>query len=294
MGLSLHLAEFIVMEHRHRPLPPVVHTLGRLFTGFDYDAAAAVMHRHGVTPAQIPIEFDTETTEAQRRKQAYITERMFFRMLGVRNVHAIDINAYEGADIVWDLCKPIPDEMEGRAEFIVGGSTLDNVFDAPQYLRNIVRLLKPGGRLFEVNHLNNHQRPYIILPPPWFYDYFVVNAFADCRVYVVEYSEHAHAWRLEAFVNPQQQPGWGLIDNFDGDDTCTLVTVVFAEKGEGSTWAESPVQDAWRDAAQIKAYNERLAAIAACPRPDWGLRVSNSRPTSPNKSLRNYRYVGHF
>jgi hypothetical protein len=294
MGLSLYLAELIVLEHRYRRLPPVVHTLGRLFTGFDFDQAAGIMYRHGVTPAQIPLEIDTHTTEAQRQPKECITERTFFRMLGVRDVHAIDINPYEGADIVWDLCKPIPDAMEGRAEFIVGGSTLDNVFDPAQYIKNIVRLLRRGGRLFEINILNNTGRAYTMLPPPWFFDYFVVNKFADCRVYVIETSDKVHAFKLQAYVNPEQQPGWGLIDNFDGDETCKLGTVVFAEKGEYSTWAETPVQDAWRDAAQIRAYNERLAAIAASPRPDWGLRVSDSRPKSPNKTLHNYRYVGHF
>jgi hypothetical protein len=286
------------MEHRYRPLPAAVHTLGRLFTGFDYEQAAGIMHRHGVVPAPVPEEKDTQTTEARQQSKAYITERTFFRMLGVRDVHAIDINAYEGADIVWDLCKPIPDEMHGRAEFIVGGSTLDNVFDAPEYLRNVVRLLKPHGRLFETNHLNNHKRPYVMLPPPWFYDYFVVNCFADCRVYVLEYlteyTEQAHAWRLQAFVNPQQQPGWGLIDNFDGDDTCILATVIFAEKGEQSTWAETPVQDAWRNMAQVKSYNEALAKILVSDRPDWKLRVSERVPKSPNRTKHNYRYVGHF
>jgi SAM-dependent methyltransferase len=294
MGLSRYLAELIVLEHRYRPLPPVVHTLGRLFTGFDHDEAADLMHRHGVTPADMPIEIDTATTEAQRQEKQYITERTFFHMLGVRDVHAIDINAYEGADIIWDLCKPIPNEMEGRAEFIVGGSTLDNVFDPAQYIKNIVRLLRPGGRLFEINILNNTGRAYIMLPPPWFFDYFVVNKFADCRVYVIETSDNVHAFKLQAYVNPEQQPGWGLIDNFDGDETCKLGTVVFAEKGEHSTWAETPVQDAWRDATQIRAYNERLAVIAASLRPDWGLRVSESRPKSPNKTAHNYRYVGHF
>jgi hypothetical protein len=43
-------------------------------------------------------------------------------MLGAKEVHAIDINAYEGASIVWDLCVKIPDEMANVADFIVGGT----------------------------------------------------------------------------------------------------------------------------------------------------------------------------
>lgn len=294
MGLSLYFAELIVLEHCYRPLPPAVHTLGRLFTGFDHEQAAGIMLRHGVTPANIEIEIDTHTTEAQRESKQYITERTFFRMLGVDDVHAIDINAYEGADLIWDLCKPIPDEMEGRAEFIVGGSTLDNVFDPAQYIKNIVRLLRPGGRLFETNILNDRGRAYVMLPPAWFFDYFVMNKFSDCRVLVTEESDKVHAFQLQAFVNPEQQPGWGLIDNFDGDNNYTLGTIVFAEKGEQSTWAETPVQDAWRNMQQIKSYNEALARILANDRPDWTLRTSESVPKSPNSTKHNYRYVGHF
>ena len=43
MVMSIHLAEMIVMEHKHRPIPAIVHTLGRLITGFDETDAAAIL-----------------------------------------------------------------------------------------------------------------------------------------------------------------------------------------------------------------------------------------------------------
>jgi hypothetical protein len=202
----------------------------------------------------------------------------------------------KGARIVWDLCKPIPDHMEGVAEFIVGGSTtLDNVFDPAQYLRNVARMLAPGGRVFEINHSNNHSRPYVMLPGPWFFDFFVVNRFTDCRVYALEFTGPVHAFRMEYFQNPNQQAGRGLLDNFDADDRYTINTLVFAEKGPASTWSESPVQDSWRCQQAVDAYAEGLRLISTSERPDWLLKTSEAKPLSPNNSLHNrYRYVGHF
>jgi hypothetical protein len=296
MGMSIHLAEMIVMEHKYRPIPAIVHTLGRLFTGFDETDAAAILKCHGVEPAcGFEIEIDTETLESKVWGKPCITERAFFKMLGAKEVHAIDINAYEGAGIVWDLCVPIPDELADVADFIVGGSTLDNVFDPAQYLRNIARMLRPMGRIFEINHSNNHARPYVMLPAPWFFDFFIVNRFADCRIYALEFTGPIHAFRMEYFINPEQQPGWGLLDNFDGDDTATIVTVAFAEKGLESTWNKSPIPDSWRNRQTVSEYAEQLNVIAGRSRPDWLLRRSDAMPRSPNQSAHNrYRYIGHF
>jgi Methyltransferase domain len=192
------------------------------------------------------------------------------------------------------LCQPIPDSLAGVADFVVGGSTLDNVFDPAQYLRNISRMLRPGGRLFEVNHGNNHQRPYVILPPPWYFDYFVVNGFADCRVYVLEYSNAVHAFKLFAAPNEDQQVGWGLIDNFIADDSQTIGIVAFAEKSMNSTWDVPPVQDAWRDAQRVKQYNENLARLIRHSRPHLALTRDDVKPLSPNTTSHNYHYIGHF
>jgi hypothetical protein len=46
------------------------------------------------------------------------------------------VSPYEGAEIIHDLNRPVPDKLKESADFIVDGSTLDNVFDPAMVLRN--------------------------------------------------------------------------------------------------------------------------------------------------------------
>jgi hypothetical protein len=102
-----------------------------------------------------------------------------------------------------------PDNLVGTVDFIVGGSTLDNIFDPAQYVKNVVRLLRPGGRTFEFNIYADRHRPYMIFPPPWYYDFFVVNECDDCKVYLVENSGGInHAFKVLVEYNADQKVDW--------------------------------------------------------------------------------------
>lgn len=265
--------------------------------GFTYEEAEFVLRRSGVEPAPVNVEIDRATNEARSSQRALITDRTFFGMLGVSEVAAIDISDYEGAKIIWDLCSPIPDELANVCDFIVGGSTLDNVFSPAQYIKNIARMLRPGGRWFEVNHANDFRNPYVILPPPWYFDFFCVNRFADCRIYVLEFAgTTVHAYKTLVPLLPNQQVGWGLIDNFEGRDDVTLAVVAFAEKGANSTWSEIPVQAPYRDERRVREYGECLAALIGNQRPWMMLRRTAPLPENLKRHMppRNYHYIGHF
>ena len=296
MGLSLQMAEFIAVEGKYKPLPKVVHTVGRLAMGFTYEEAASVLRRCNVEPCPVKIEIDTETTEERIGQHGRINDRTFFGMLGVSEVAAIDISNYEGASIIWDLCTPIPERLAEMSDFIVGGSTLDNVFSPAQYIQNIARMLRPGGRWFEINHANDFMRPYVILPPPWYFDYFCVNKFADCRVYVLDCSGPVHAYKMLVPLLPNQQVGWGLIENFEGREDSMLAVVAFAEKGRDSTWNATPVQAPFRDERRVREYSECLAALIANPRPWMTLRRTAPPPASLKRHTppKNYHYIGHL
>ena len=76
------------------------------------------------------------------------------RKLGFGDIESMDFSAYEGATILHDLNKPIPDELEQQFDFIFDGGTIEHVFNVPMALENVFRMLRPGGRIVSANGMN--------------------------------------------------------------------------------------------------------------------------------------------
>ncbi len=74
-----------------------------------------------------------------------------FKLLGFKEVHALDVSDYEAADIILDLaCKELPSEYHGNFDYILDGGTLEHVFNLVQALINIHKMLKIGGTVVHV------------------------------------------------------------------------------------------------------------------------------------------------
>ena len=145
---------------------------------------------HGIEVSAVRAENLKLNTGTINRRRApsgrdIISDAALFNLFGVDRIKALDRSDYEGAEIIDDLGTPVPDELKCCADFIVDGSTLDNTFNPALTLKNYCELLRPGGRLCLINTLSNHFDPYTIATPSWFFDYFVMNKFDDCRVYII-------------------------------------------------------------------------------------------------------------
>jgi hypothetical protein len=277
MGITLLSAEFIIQEHCYRALPPVIHLLGRQTVCFDYETARSLMYRHGITPANAPMQTDESTRTAITGSRSYISDTTFFGMLGVNLVHAIDHSDYEGADILVDLNRPIAPEYEGIADFIFGGSVLDNVFDPACYMRNITRMLRPGGRLIDVNACSFGEHPYLLISPAWYFDYCVLNRFVDCSLYVSEggpalSKDACHIYALDLHREADSMPDLG-----DPGAGMRTHVIIVAEKGESTTWENTPSQDQYRGDQEWQRYRVSLAQINASQRPN--IRLLRPTPT---------------
>jgi SAM-dependent methyltransferase len=265
MGLGGEAVEAIGREHAYRPVSGDVIFIGRQTTYFTPSELVGLLrsYGHGVDTAAIEIDRNTRNRQQGHEGKELVTDRSIFRALGIDTIRALDVSAYEGAEIVHDLNDPLPLHLHGCADFVVDGSTLDNVFDPAACLRNMAALLRPGGRLLTINAYTTQQTAYTLCSPPWYFDYFVENGFSDCRVYAIV----VRRGRKNAFwLDP------GYIDRARGGTLGfsargNVFIVALAERGRSSTTDKSPVQQHYRSAAGWMDYAERLRAMLESPRP---------------------------
>jgi hypothetical protein len=262
MGIDSGTMEAIIREHARQPFFGKVYTLGRQKMPISPEDALTMFAALQVTPAitrTSELSIDTTTIEANlNRSVSTIRDVDFFRMLGFSEVYAIDFTDVEGAEIILDLNYPVPDSLAASCGLLVDGSLLDNIFDPTTGLKNIARLLMPGGRCF-VHNMGNTRAdysgiPYTMFNPLWFFDYFVWNEFDYCQVYVTVYPGENIAPEVYAISLDHAARHWdaGLIRPIVSQNLIALS--VYAEKGPRSTWAKMPTQHAYRSEADWDRY----------------------------------------
>jgi hypothetical protein len=265
MGMGKHLIEAVIREHLHKPIAGDVLLIGRQTVYLSPDELVRTIREQGVSLQVDPSSIEVDQTTLDRRHgyaERLVNDAAFFKLLGARSVKALDHSPYEGADVIHDLRYPVPGHLHGIADFIVDGSTLDNVFTPSVVIQNYAKLLRPGGRLLMENAFSAHNTAYVMMPPMWYLDYFVMNKFVDCKVYIVLFLEDKirimvdnvfwvdidflSKWRREMprFLSPHQ-----------------MVTIVFAEKGAHSTVDRLPNQQDYRSPEEWSEYLANLDVI---------------------------------
>lgn len=278
MGIGHHVVEALIRENQHRAIKGDVVLIGRQTVYFSPEAILALLKEHGVdTKDRRPSDLETGGGSTNNlpafNGQKLITDTELFRLLGTPKILALDHSDYEGAEIIHDLTKPIPPNLEDCADFILDGSTLDNVFDPAMVIRNFAAMLRSGGRLITTNMMSNHYEPYAILPALWYFDYFVSNGFSDCKVYILVHD-------LEDPTNPNSTQGTPSVFTldiaalFDPAKTVSsfssqtmMATIVIAEKGPRSTSNVMPSQQHYRSASDWEKYRSNVRSMASSKRP---------------------------
>lgn len=273
MGLGP-LVDVILREHTHKPLHGDALFIGRQTVSLTGDEALAKLQSYGICPANpASIEIDTSTIHHRAGFESGISDVSFLRLLGLRNIRALDHSPYEKAEIIHDLRRRLPWRLRRSADIVIDGSTLDNVFTPATVLQNFARLLKPGGRLFMLNAGSPFDTAYVLTTPLWYVDYFATNGFADCKVYVVVGDEmnfdkknfdkkkfNVFYVDLAQIESRRREMGRFLSSR-------PLSIVVFAEKGAHSSWDKLPIQQDYRSPEEWKSYLSNIAAMLQSKRP---------------------------
>jgi hypothetical protein len=115
-------------------------------------------------------------------------EDFFRQLLGARAVISIDHSAYQKADLVHDLNRPIPQDLRRQFDAVIDGGSLEHIFDIRQVLANYMNMVKVGGHLFIMTTANNLcGHGFYQFSPELFYRVFGdANGFAVKDVILIE------------------------------------------------------------------------------------------------------------
>jgi hypothetical protein len=189
------------------------------------------------TPHWIPSE------KPDFAQKGYIEGRALFKKLGFQTVSVLDVSAFEGADIIFDLnnCEP-PLDLEGKFDVIIDHGTLEHVFHFPNAINNVFKMLKKQGRLIISAPSNNFfDHGFYMFQPTLFQDFFAANNWSIESIKVAQFT-HEQETEPPFFVDYEP----GLFDSvgygkMGGRLYCT---VCVATKGENST-ADVIPQQGW-------------------------------------------------
>lgn len=110
------------------------------------------------------------------------------RALGAREIVAMDISPYEGADRLHDLNAPVPEELHGRFDLVLDAGSLEHIFNVPVAMRGYMEMVAVGGHLIIAAPANNYcGHGFYQFSPEFFYRALSPeNGFAVDRVQMCE------------------------------------------------------------------------------------------------------------
>lgn len=269
MTIFSNFAWMMLKEHCHRPFSGKLLSIGRQSVSLTTERLRAMIEAEGIAPRSS----DTPHIDDRTRFSAgrgHISDVSMYSMFSDVEYQSMDVSDYEGATIIHDLCDPVPAELENQFDIIINGSCLDNLFDPAMALKNMSRMLKPHGRVLHMERSNRVPNAYIAFSAAWFHDYYAINEFADCKAYLVTWSEHQEMpWDIYLYRPLQMQDDrevfFGRDNGIDHQSHAHLI--VIAERGADSTSDRAPIQFDYRSRTQQPLYIAAERRFQASSRP---------------------------
>ena len=249
MGIINVCAEMLLHEHTFKPLEGVLLSIAKQRVACSPDDLRDICRKYGIdfSPFKEALESGEKDFDT-RHSQGHIHDHDFYRCFSNLNYKSLDVSDYEGADLVFDMNTPILDSYKSQFDVIVNFSSMDNIFDPANFLKNSSAMLRPGGRIFHYECACAYPGAYLSFSPEYFFSYYAVNNFVDCKAYAFvtqgDYNKDRLRRRYDVF---EWVPFFTPDPDFYHLGACRTVpeamfVMVVAEKGENSTYDKTPIQ----------------------------------------------------
>jgi hypothetical protein len=211
-----------------------------------------------------------EKWQKKGAKQSPVSDEYFFTKFAIERLDSLDVVDGFGGTIIHDLNTPVPESLYEQFDFIVDGGTFDHLVQIGTAFRNVIHMLKPGGRVLHYNAASGYVgAAYVSFGPDLFYDYYVVNRFADCRVYLLRGTGAQTASPFDVFYLPDARTK-------QLNSARNQMVVCLAEKATDSISEAIPVEYTYRSPDLRREYAEQRGRIlkskrplVTCDRPFW-------------------------
>lgn len=240
------------LKRDYSELGGAVLQLGKQTTFLNASQMESSLKKIGVSSA---IDLNSRVKSSEHVDDVYL-----FNSLGFECVDSMDYSDYEGATYIHDFNQPVPEQFHQKYDAIYDGGTLEHIFDFPQSLRNIFKMLKVGGVVIHSSPSSNHvDHGFYMFSPTVFYDWYSANGFEIIKSYIFEYqSDHAgKPWKIYQYhpgsIQHLSFGGWGGEDKLLGiyfvarkirSSTCNLIpqqgAYIRTWSGYGVTPGDSP------------------------------------------------------
>jgi hypothetical protein len=274
MGIALGHADFIIRNCAMYGLRGRVLTLGRQDVYLTLPELCHMLTRHGLgTIVGEEFRFREEvigqkvnaliTAGAhlnsnpeypELRGMGIVSDRLFFTALGFDRVDALDMDDYEGANILFDLNQEdIREAVHEPCDLLIDTGVMEHFFDVRKLFRHAFRATASGGCIIHILPSNNFcDHGFYQLSPTLFTDYYEANQYDILLQELIEYqydpySPNAHIieriahWRSWPYSFDRMRPL-----SFGGLGNGMYFSASCARKTERTTEDKVPIQRIYR------------------------------------------------
>lgn len=117
---------------------------------------------------------------------------------GASGVESVDNSNFENATVIFDMNRAVPETVASRYDTVLDAGCTEHIFNAPQALKNISSLCRPGGQILHVLPANNFcgHGFWQFSPELFFSLYSPANGYEQTEIFIADLSRTDRWFRV--------------------------------------------------------------------------------------------------